>query len=293
MIYRKKILLNFLLDVNYLPSIKLQKMLFLFCQKYENKFYSFLPYKYGGYSFQAENDLYTLEKKYFWVKKDNTNYALASYQDKNEIELKEEHKTEIESIKNTWQNKKEKAIIRYAYQEYPYYAIYSNLLDNNSLSDLKTLVLKHKPIKEKNKTIFTIGYEGRSVEEYFNILIKNNINLLCDVRANPSSRKYGFFKKVLKHICEQLNIIYQHTPELGIHSNLRKNLHQPSDYIQLFEQYERENLSNVQILNQIEKIVSVHKRIAFTCFEADIHSCHRKTLAEKMGTITQEPVLHL
>ena len=31
----------------------------------------------------------------------------------------------------------------------------------------------------------TIGYEGRSIDEYLNLLIKNNIKLLCDVRKNP------------------------------------------------------------------------------------------------------------
>ena len=268
-------------------------MLFLFCQKYKSEFYSFLPYKYGAYSFQANHDLYNLEKKHFWLRRNGNDYALTSYPNRAEISIKEEHKKEIESIKTTWRNKKDQEVIRYTYQTYPYYAIFSNLLDNKNISALKPSILRHKPSKGKGKAIFTIGYEGRSVEEYMNILIRNDISALCDVRANPASRKYGFSRKTLQHICGELGIAYQHLPELGIPSNLRKNLHGPDDYEQLFRRYRAKVLNHTASLDQIKKIINEYGRVALTCFEEDIHCCHRKPLAEKLGEVTQEAVEHL
>jgi len=53
-------------------------------------------------------------------------------------------------------------------------------------------------------TLFTIGYEGISLEEYFNRLIKNDVKVLVDVRNNPLSMKFGFSKTQLKRFCEKL-----------------------------------------------------------------------------------------
>ncbi len=292
MFYRQKILLNFLADKEYLSPTKLQKMLFLFCKKHKYDFYSFVPYQYGGYSFQAQHDLYTLEKKHFWIKKYNKSYTLHSFQDKAKITLKEKHAQEIQGIKRDWSSRSENGIIRYSYEKYPYYAIHSNLLEG-SMADLKDKVLSYKPKAANDAKIFTIGYEGRSVEQYFNIFLKNDIKLLCDVRANPSSRKYGFSKKTLQHICEQFGILYQHIPELGIASASRKNLHEPKDYAQLFRRYRAKTLNNTAPLNQIKKIIDKYKRIALTCFEADIHCCHRKSLAEKLKDMTKTDIRHL
>ncbi len=71
MYYRRKIILS-LLQVfdNKLDKIQLQKLLFLFSRyNIEKKTYDFVPYKYGCYSFQANQDLLTL-KKYTWIEID-------------------------------------------------------------------------------------------------------------------------------------------------------------------------------------------------------------------------------
>ncbi|WP_348602891.1 DUF488 family protein [Bartonella tribocorum] len=50
--------------------------------------------------------------------------------------------------------------------------------------------------KDEKFCFFTIGYEGKSLENYLNCLLENNIKILCDVRKNPISRKYGFSKRL-------------------------------------------------------------------------------------------------
>lgn len=45
---------------------------------------------------------------------------------------------------------------------------------------------------------FTIGYEGRTRDEYLALLVGAAVTLLVDVRRNPISRKKGFSKRTLE-----------------------------------------------------------------------------------------------
>ncbi len=93
--------------------------------------------------------------------------------------------------------------------------------------------------------------------------------------------KYGFSKSQLKKYCESLGIKYVHFPQVGIQSEQRRELNTQTDYDKLFTIYRNDNLSKttrtqIDILNLLQE----HKRIALTCFEANICQCHRKHLAE-------------
>jgi len=112
-------------------------------------------------------------------------------------------------------------------------------------------------------------------------LLKNDVKVLVDVRNTPFSMKFGFSKSQLIKYCTSLGIQYVHFPELGIPSEHRQELNTQSDYEKLFESYRLNYLpkttqSQIEVLNLLKQ----HKRIALTCFEADVSKCHRKHLAE-------------
>ena len=88
--------------------------------------------------------------------------------------------------------------------------------------------------------LFTIGYEGRTQDEYLALLRGAGVTLLADVRRNPISRKKGFSKGTLAHGCAAVGIRYEHLPELGIASEKRKNLATQADVDALFAEYERD-----------------------------------------------------
>ena len=90
---------------------------------------------------------------------------------------------------------------------------------------------------QSGRILFTIGYEGLSVEAFTNALLKNDVRLLCDVRKNPLSRKYGFSKSLLEHIMGTVGIEYIHFPDLGIESSRRSSLETQEDYKSLFVNY--------------------------------------------------------
>ena len=54
-----------------------------------------------------------------------------------------------------------------------------------------------------------------SYEAFFICLLRAGITLLCDVRRNPVSRKWGFSKRMLLAGCDRLGIEYRHLPDLG------------------------------------------------------------------------------
>src|SRR5690606_4994333 len=101
-----------------------------------------------------------------------------------------------------------------------------------------------------------IGYEGLSLETYLNKIIQNGGTLLCDVRANPHSRKFGFAKKALSRACAEVGIQYEHFPELGIPSEDRKGLAPKDDYQVLFAAYEKDHLPRqMDSLDRIREFV--------------------------------------
>ena len=64
--------------------------------------------------------------------------------------------------------------------------------------------------------IWTIGHSTRAIDDFISLLEENEIKLLADVRAFPSSKRYPQFNK--DALAESLNahgISYEHFPELG------------------------------------------------------------------------------
>ena len=129
--------------------------------------------------------------------------------------------------------------------------------------------------------LFTIGYEGRSLEKYINILLVNDVHILCDVRKNAYSQKYGFSKSQLEKACTGVGIKYIHIPQLGIESEQRQDLKSQKDYEILFESYEKSTLKeNWDYLLYVRELIDAEKRVALTCFEESHKQCHRGRVAK-------------
>ena len=174
----------------------LQKYLFLFSQEYPQvKTYEFVPYMYGAFSFTSYADKRKLIAAGLLADNDdywnitNTNINYVEQLDSQLYKSLSEFNEKFKSIKGH-------DLIHLAYTKYPYFAINSKILDENLNQEEQKKVLQTKP-QQTEQVLFTIGYEGITNEAYLNKLIKNNVKLLCDVRKNPLSRKYGFSKSEL------------------------------------------------------------------------------------------------
>ncbi|MBK9733121.1 MAG: DUF488 domain-containing protein [Chitinophagaceae bacterium] len=279
MFYRRKIILSLLqLFDGQLEKIRLQKLLFLFTQQQTKTDYDFVPYRFGCYSYSANADMTAMVTRGFLKEGENhfeRNDAIDYIK-----QLKEIDRKLLLEVKYKYGSMSETALMRHTYLNYPFYAIRSEAAEN-ILSQAELEKVNNAKAKSNKTILFTIGYEGISLEEYLVRLLKNDVKILVDVRNNPLSMKYGFSKSQLKKYCESLGIQYLHFPEVGITSDQRQELNSQTDYDNLFSVYRKDNLSKTtRSQHEILNLLKQHQRIALTCFEANICQCHRKHLAE-------------
>lgn len=279
MFYRRKIILALMQMLDgELKKTRIQKLLFLYSQKKKNPEYEFVPYKYGCYSFSANADLITMVKNGSLL--ENDNFYIKNTVDDFIKTLKLDDKKILNEVVQVYGKMNNDTLIKHTYINFPYYAI------NSTIAETILDKIQYKKVKDQRKEVtetilFTIGYESISLEKYLNKLVLNDVKLLVDVRKNPLSMKFGFSKSLLKKYCESLNIDYIHIPEVGISSDQRQELNTQEDYNALFDKYKKTTLKETNVYQEnIIALLLKYKRIALTCFEADICQCHRKPLAE-------------
>lgn len=279
MYYRRKLLLALLQTFGgQLGKTDLQKLLLMLSKLQKKPSFEFVPHRFGCYSYQSTWDLKAL-KTYGIILESDKGWNIIK-EDNYKNLLTDDDKSHVNHIFRVYKNYETDQLIKTTYVQFPYYAIRSEkasfLLNEKELSKVQEL------IPNKNETtLFTIGYEGITFEAYFNKLIRNNVKVLCDVRRNALSQKFGFSKNVLSNACESLGIKYIHIPSLGISSDKRQSLKTQKDYDILFAEYESQYLINqTDSLYQILSLLNEHKRIALTCFEASYCQCHRSKVAK-------------
>jgi uncharacterized protein (DUF488 family) len=284
MIFKRQRLLLTLLDALGAPAghTDFQKLLFLYTQEGEQEpSYEFVPYRFGGFSFTSYADKRKLIEKDFLVDNDQQ-WQLT------ETGRKTARKHSVDPLRavsfcRRHSKLRGNALILEQYRRFPYYASRSELLDKLPLEqEERERIAKARP-KKQSAGLLTIGYEGRSLENYLNELLRAGVTVLCDVRRNPLSRKYGFSKKTLSHACDGVGIRYEHLPELGIDSGDRKKLVTQADYDTLFATYERTTLpQQTEALEQIRGWISADARVALTCYERLPQQCHRTRVANAL-----------
>ena len=293
MFYKRKFILAFIDIFNgKLNRTDLMKHLFLFCQTQKSRLYDFFPYQYGSFSFMVYQDKNQLIKQGLLA--DSDDFILDTDQSFFE-ELKSQDKYSLKSYYQTFKHLSGTDLIRYTYLNYPHYSCRSTILSEIvSKDELDNMCVWWN--KDESPCLFSIGYEGKTIDAYLNELIINNVKLLVDVRKNPLSMKYGFSKSKLQSYIERVRLSYIHIPQLGIPSKLRKNLNSSDAYHRLFEYYQSGILPmETDSINHLQRLIKDHKRIALTCFEADYHCCHRHKITEYLCDISQfkTPIQHI
>lgn len=261
-------------------KLRLHKLLFLFGTRKTESEYDFVPFKFGCYSFSAKADMDTMvrkgivsERKDFYLKEDKKRYLET---------LKVHDQSLLKEIMADYGKMNTDALIKHTYMNFPFYATHSTIVHKVLPEKLYDRVENAIP-KDEEITLFSIGYEGISLEKYLLKLLQNNVKLLVDVRKNALSMKFGFSKTLLKRYCNSLGIEYMHIPEVGITSQQRQQLDTQEDYDKLFATYRKTTLKETpEAQMKILELLQEHRRIALTCFEAEPCQCHRTHLADKI-----------
>ena len=132
-------------------------------------------------------------------------------------------------------------------------------------------------------TIFTIGYEGATVDELLGALERAGVRRLIDVRALPLSRRPGFSKSALAAALKERGIDYVHLKPLGTPKPGR-DAAKKGDRATLEAVYaEQLALPEAQVAAAQMRVLAAELPSALLCFERDPHMCHRTLLLAAEG----------
>jgi uncharacterized protein (DUF488 family) len=142
-------------------------------------------------------------------------------------------------------------------------------------------------------TIFTIGYEGATLESVVTTLLDHGVTRVVDVRERPSSRKHGLSKTPLAAALAAAGIAYEHVRALGTPPEMRR-AHRDGLSWNAFERRYRTHMETQQTaLVTVAAWVRVAP-VALLCFEADARACHRSIVAQELvGIGAARTVVHL
>lgn len=293
MLTRQKTILSLLTQVRRpLSPTVFVKLIFLLRQETdlgsERTFYNFVPYDFGPFSFTLYWDLGSLRQNGY-VTNEEERIALCGrtleLAERRAEELPASIQSAVTEILARYGQLSQRALIREVYRRYPWFALNSKLPERNSVSVPRP--------KKARAAVYTAGYEGRSVDAFFNDLLTWGIHVVIDVRANPVSRKYGFSGLRLVEFCKKLGLQYRHKPTLGIPGSARAGLRGVTSYQRLLKRYEEtmlpERFAEVQDLGRLMRL----RPSVLVCVEKDVRCCHRSRLAEAVARETGLEVVHL
>ncbi len=251
-------------------------------------FYDFVPYKYGPHSFALYRDLFRLGSYGYVDEGDhyvalNKNQFVVTQQQTEALALSLQ--VAVADIVERYGQMKLSPLIKDVYDRYRWYAL------NSERSERKLFQIPSRP--KAPPAVYTIGYEGKTVDAFFNYLLETGIETVIDVRANPVSRKYGFAGRRMKEIGERIGIAYQHFPKLGVPSGKRADLSDKASRNRLFSLYEQTTLvDNKQEIREVGKYMQSRPSV-LVCVEKDVECCHRSRLSLAVAAETGMEVINL
>lgn len=141
--------------------------------------------------------------------------------------------------------------------------------------------------------LYTIGYEGASVEDLIATLELAGVAHVLDVRELPQSRRPGFSKNALATALADANLTYSHLRQLGDPKPGREAARRGD-----FEEFRRIfecHLSLESTQTALGEAISVAsaKPTALLCFERDPRNCHRTLVAQAMHELCSLNVRNL
>lgn len=155
---------------------------------------------------------------------------------------------------------------------------------------VRSSLSSHRKEQVMTHGIVSAGYEGKSIEEVVEALVRMGVSTVADVRLNPISRKPGFSKNRLRDALAAVGIEYRHLRSLGNAKDNREpfwsgRVNEGRDAFRRAIQ----NPEAEQSLNDLAELAA-DQVVAVLCFEADQDACHRHVVIEEVTTNRPLPV---
>lgn len=144
-------------------------------------------------------------------------------------------------------------------------------------------------------TLYTIGFTKKSAEKFFELLKKNGVKQLVDIRISNNSQLAGFAKgKDLAYFAQQIcGIRYKHIVDFAPSKDLLDRWHKKTV---TWDEYVSEYTSMLKSRDIIHKYgIQQFDGSCFLCSEETPENCHRRLLVEYMREHSVEDlqIVHL
>jgi uncharacterized protein (DUF488 family) len=143
--------------------------------------------------------------------------------------------------------------------------------------------------------LFTIGFTKKTAEEFFNILKKNKVKKLIDIRLNVDTQLSGFAKgSDLPYFLKILNETdYEHCLEYAPTKELLTSYRNKEITWDEYEIKYNALIKDRNILSDID--INKFDNACFLCSEDTPEKCHRRLLSEYLNTNFPEQIeiIHL
>lgn len=264
--------------------LRLVKLAFLLSRDTANSpssVYDFVPYKRGPFSFMLYYDLRRLVQD-GWLSESDHHVETKALPTIETAFLDTSFVERIDAVTRACGSMTTSALVDSIYARHPWFTV--NAEQHH----------KRRAVRPTGQpAVYTVGYEGLTVDALLNLLMENGIRRLIDVRCNPVARRYGFHKTTANRLCTDVDIDYVHVPSLGIPSSWRSDLSDKESYEALFSRYDRDILpQNSLDVDRVAALVT-EKPSALMCMEANHRCCHRSHLATEVARRVQLPIREL
>jgi uncharacterized protein (DUF488 family) len=139
----------------------------------------------------------------------------------------------------------------------------------------------------RTTSIFTIGYEGKTLAQFIDELRRKRISRVVDVRELPLSRRKGFSKTPLAAALASASIDYVHIRAAG-----NPFRHLRDDLEACLGAYGARLDAMPEIVDVVIR-AAAGRRSALLCVERHASSCHRSILGAKIAASTSAPIVDL
>jgi len=124
----------------------------------------------------------------------------------------------------------------------------------------------------------SVGYQERDIDEFVQLLVDADVEILVDVRLNAISRKRGFSKTALSNALAQADIVYRHERDLGNPKDNREPFRQGLPSAR--ERYLAHISNGASGIYEEVVALASEKRVALLCFEREHAECHRSCIID-------------
>jgi uncharacterized protein (DUF488 family) len=142
------------------------------------------------------------------------------------------------------------------------------------------------------RTLYTLGYEGMSIDGFIARLKDAEVETVFDVRDMPLSHKRGFSKNGLAAALGRAGIGYEHWRSVGAPKELRHRYRAEHDWNAYASGFRAHLATRREAVGDLAR-GATERKICLVCYEADAALCHRSMVAEAARKVVQLDIVHL